>query len=110
MVRCVDELSHGARLRVWRCGLRGATGPPVADGDAFHWQGDRPATCPVLAGIPDVSRPPGAAAHRAARLVYDGRGEDVEVARQCRALPGLRRSLWTGRTALLRHARDAARS
>ena len=56
-------------------------------------QGDRPPARALLAGVPDVRGPAAAAPHRRSRLVADGRREDVEVARQRRALPGLHRAL-----------------
>ena len=39
----------------------GASRAPVANGDALHRQGDRPPARALLAGVPDVRRPAGAA-------------------------------------------------
>ena len=62
--------------------------------DSSDRQGDRAAARPLLAGVPDVSRAHAAAPHHRARLVADGRRQDVEVDRQRRALSGLRRDVF----------------
>ena len=68
----------------------------LADGDAPRRQGDRPPARALLAGVPDVCRPDAAAPDHRARLVADGRRQDVEVGGQRRPLPGLRQRLRPG--------------
>ena len=64
----------------------------LARGHASGRQGNHPAARALLAGVPDVGGHDAAAADHRARLVADGRREDVEVDRQRRSLPGLCRA------------------
>ena len=73
-------------------------------------QGHRALPCGLLAGLPDVGRHRGAAAHLLARLPVQPRGEDVEVGRQCDRSLRAGRRLWRRSAALFFPARGAVRA
>ena len=89
VVRRADELPDRPRLRLGHERGRGAHRAILANRHALRRQGDRPPARALLAGISDVRRSATAAAHRRPRVVADGRRQDVEVARQRRAISGL---------------------
>ncbi len=104
--RRADQLHHRRRLSRHR---ERKIQEILAGRSACDRQGHRALPRRVLAGIPDVGRDRGAAAHLLARLFVQPRRENVEIGRQCHRSVRAGRRLWRRSVALFSVARSAVR-